>query len=371
MNSRRSAFLSAVGVTLLGITIASCGSSDTAPNTSATPSRHATARASAPGQGTATPTSAAAPGWHVKMVDPGQGFTAISCPSTNFCAAGDLDGRVFTWTNGGSWQSTALSRGDGELSAEDGSISSISCWAAGACVAGGSDGQVWALVNGAWTQTSFPLAQALAAYVSCVSESFCGAVAVGDPLAAIATVDELTAGQQVGAVGGNVPGGLVSASCIPSLCYLIPYPGGTLSYSDGNTLTTTSTGLYGILSMSCTTSNWCMAVGLQSSTSKESLAVSGTETTWDKPQVVASDPSDSLYSVSCPTSAWCAAAGGTSIGAIAVYSGGGWNTPIHVSLATNNKQGPAGFDAISCAAPNQCVAVDDAGEIAADDPAMG
>jgi hypothetical protein len=112
--------------------------------------------------------------------------------------------------------------------------------------------------------------------------------------------------------------------------------------------------LYGwVQNLSCPTENFCLG------TTEINGIVAYQAGTWAE---TADSPDDTLIHLSCATADSCVAVGDSSA---AVYNGSSWRPTEKID--PENPPGPMGLQAVSCATPTFCVAVDGAGNALAFD----
>jgi IPT/TIG domain len=123
--------------------------------------------------------------WHAPhqvLVD--SPFTAVSCPSTEFCMAVSSDGRTVRYAHGG-WQHPHWTNGNSSAGGPGYTGSdnyfAVSCSSATYCIAGAPGGQQF-FTGTEWSggtegQTRLTTGHQNVHSVSCITESFCGAIA--------------------------------------------------------------------------------------------------------------------------------------------------------------------------------------------------
>lgn len=271
--------------------------------------KYATSASSAADQLTFVPAPAA---WNTAMVDPSQGDpTAISCASASFCMAVDGLGSAFQHTASG-WSAGAkvIPRGTPTLP----SLVAVSCAPAQQwCVAVGRSGTA-AVFNGtSWTHTTISGSPNLVG-VSCVSATFC--VAVADGSANQAYAFDGAAWTALSASTDTYP--LTSVSC-PSktLCVLGDTHDQVLSFNGmtwGSPISVVgSIGTVPVAAISCPLTMFCMEVDQNGAT-----RTSTDTTAWSPSGSALPSPT----SLSCATSTFCTATNPYS----AVQWTGTWNT---------------------------------------------
>lgn len=230
------------------------------------------------------------------MIDPtgnnlGNALVSISCSSQSFCATIDQSGNVIIF-NGVHWSYPHYLHSG---------IGAVSCPAYGYCVIVGSNGQLYYYNNGNYSQGPLIDQGGYLTEVSCSSSSFCMAIDLGG--------------------------------------HAVVFANGT--WSNPITLTTDK---YGLRGLSCTQSDFCVAVG-HTIVTYQNGSVSA-------PYVIPGSQNTFVW-VSCPEIYWCMAA--STSGEVINLIGAQW------SLAQDIETGINGFLAISCSSPQFCLAVDNAG----------
>jgi hypothetical protein len=272
--------------------------------------------------------------------------TAISCPTTSFCAAVGTSGFVDTF-NGSAWGTPSQPDPNGN------SLSAVSCPSASFCVAVDNLGRAIAFNGSAW---SAPVAvdntrNALTT-VSCASASFCvsgdvggnGFVFNGTAWSGPVTVNHTSNEEAIGGI-----------SC-PSASFCVAAgEAGTIETSTNGGTTWSAPaiklGTNDLRAVSCPSSSFCIAVD----TGGNAYAFNGS--TWS-----AANPIDTvngqisgaaLDSVSCPSSAFCAAIDGGEN--VLTFNGSTWTAPSSLEPGTVSRPG------VSCPSTAMCLAVDGAG----------
>jgi hypothetical protein len=227
--------------------------------------------------------------------------TAISCPSTSFCAAVGTAGFVDTF-NGSAWGTPTQPDPNGN------SLTAVSCATASFCVAVDNLGQAITFNGSAW---SAPVAvdntrNALRA-VSCPSPSFCVA----------------------GDLGGN-------AFVFNGAAWSAPIPVNHVSNSEA------------IGGISCPSSTFCVAAGQAGSIE---ISTNG-GTTWSTPTTVGPN---NLQAVSCPSAAFCVAV--DAAGNAYTFNGSAWSAANPIDTVNGQISGGS-LDSVSCPSASFCAAID-------------
>jgi len=268
---------------------------------------------------------------------------SVSCPTSTFCVSVNGDGQVLYYRSGvwSSPQSLALG----------GSIDSVSCPNKLFCVAVASgkaavyNGHVWSpVVSMGPTGDSYK--------VSCPTSTFCAAVgANGIPgkLSALVTFNGHSWTTYKTTTTGALNDRLLSVSCSTSqFCMATNFDGQILAFNGKKWTPSHGTAPKGLISISCTASRFCMAV---TTTGDSTTFHSGS---WSPPKLITALKSAFSYSVSCVSAAECSVIGLS--GAATTWTSGRWSRPLTVFPGG----GVAGV-AISCSTGNNCVAVNDRG----------
>lgn len=337
--------------------------------------------------------------WHTPVsVDPPQSaLVSISCPTSLFCAAVDLDGNVVTYQSGAWSQALNVLRSPAQLA-------TVSCSSATFCVAMWSDQQSvssYSVFNGAaWsaaarvggTGSSSP------GSLSCASSTFCMFVGStnywytifdgstwasamelpdsplisggeADVSCTSATRCVLTqAGQYLYTWDGTkwsepqtfetaplTPGS--SVSCPTALTCFVADGSSVLTLT-GSTLSAPQAvdpGNSGIVTLSCASTTSCAALD------EAGNVFVMTDSGWSAPEPIFSNQLGEALGLSCASSAMCIAADGSS-GNVRTFDGTQWSNPVEVIL-------PEGYlTAVSCVSNTVCVGGDDAGNVVAFGP---
>ncbi len=327
---------------------------------------------------------AGASGWHISRVDNSvslnltAGIVALSCPTTTLCAAFDNHGDVLTSHDPGAgasgWHAAALEPTSPSffLSAP---ISALSCPTSSLCVAGDAAGNIVTSTDptagaSAWRTFRVDLKPGLAGItsVSCSSATFCAAV---DGAGNVMTSKRPTGGASAWKLG-NIDGSsrLFRVSCAsPGLCAAVDASGVVVSNQPAGPASTWQRAtidrstLSQLDAISCPSVSECVATD-QLGSVFASANPTGGGATWSSVSTEYIPPFSSgipgvqgLYAISCPSASFCAAV--DSLGN-AVWSADPTGGSSAWTVAEIN--GSNGPDGIDCPA-TWCVAVDDAGNI--------
>jgi PASTA domain len=318
----------------------------------------------------ATNPTGGADAWQATSIDTYQAMqtnhpTALSCPTTTFCAAVDSYGNVVTTTNpvGDAQAWTIAHIDDRDLRAPEGDIlTAISCPSASLCVAVDYRGNVLTSTDptggaGAWKKASIDPGNQLSA-VSCASATLCVAVDyAGNALAS--TNPTGGAGKWTSTdIDGSEP--LRSVSCATGpLCVAGDSNGLVMVSTDptDNSSTWTPKAIpagYIIAAASCPTSSFCVA-GATNGVAWVSHDPTGSPSTW-----TGSSASGSvLTSLSCSSESLCA------------ISDLGGSIEVSANLGTASPTWTEGYNTgygqsfVSCPSDGMCVGVYDTGNAVA------
>ncbi len=293
-------------------------------------------------------------------------FTGSVCPTSSDCFAVGADttgGAIYASTNGGqAWSKQTVPSGVASLSAV-GCANSTTCEAAGAAAGGG--GAMLGTTNGStWSSQSVPATLNDIISVSCPSTSDC--TAVGTDLSGNATIIATTDGGTTWN-GEAIPSGVSpsSVSCpTTSECVAV---GSLANSTNASIITTSDSGVMWTNSsslpsagplggVSCSGALNCTAVGYSFSNEKYAPAIlstgdaSSATSSWSSANVPSGTAT--LVSVSCTTSTSCEAIGATTTlvpTAMVTSNGTTWATqPLPAE--------PGLLQSVSCATAGVCVA---------------
>ncbi len=271
--------------------------------------------------------------------------TAISCPSTSFCAAVGTSGFVDIF-NGSAWAAPTQPDPNGN------SLTAVSCPSASFCAAVDNLGQAITFNGSAW---SAPVAidttrNALHA-VSCASSSFCvagdgggnGFVFNGAAWSGPITINHVSNSEAIGGI-----------SCpSASFCVAAGQAGSIETSTTGGTTWSapTTLGSNTLQAVSCPSAAFCIAVD----TGGNAYSFNGSAWSAAAPIDTANGQisGGSLDSVSCPSSSFCAAIDGREN--VLTFNGSTWTAPASLESGTVSRPG------VSCPSSSGCVAVDGAG----------
>ena len=301
-------------------------------------------------------------------IDPLHGNpTSVSCPSTEFCAAVDANGAMFTfdgsvWTNPTSVDVNAYFSSVSCSSASHcvaldifagattfdgtawsapvqlgwGSGQSVSCPDSDFCAAVDDSGNAYTFSGGAWSEPVTLDPGSFFAAVSCALPTRCAAV---DYSGNVFTYDGTSWSEPT-----QLAGYLTAVSCgTPTFCLAADYDGNTYRFDGFGWSAPVPGPASGVTSLSCAGAN-CVVV----TSSGQSFTADGSTTG----PVATTDAHGSLTSVSCPTVEFCAAVSWD--GDALTFDGVTWSPSTAVDLAST-------LVGVSCGAPGSCIAVDKSG----------
>jgi hypothetical protein len=294
-------------------------------------------------------------------------FTSVSCPTTSFCAAVDSKGGVSilqdsTWSTPQSIDATATSDFNDAMG-------TVSCASASFCVAGDDLDEVYTYDGSSWSaarQLNSSVTEATVSFaVSCPTTSFCLAVdgdynwytyngsswsaaqvidpntlegiVIGEVSCASATFCEAAFGRQTVTFNGS------------SWSAPVTIPAG----SEGSTSSTP-----GIEALSCASPTLCAGVGTTSNNQGYLDTFNGTA--WSAPLIKKTTLGPQAFvSVSCPTTSFCMAPG---LDGWVTYNGSSWGAPQTFSDPGGPVgEGPLYANSVSCTSAKFCEEVESNG----------
>ena len=349
---------SAAVIAIAVVALASCGGAAPAiTNAPVTPTP--TGNASVP---SATPESQVTGSWSPgTQVGPppssfgGDAFKSISCPTSTFCVAVDVEGDAYTYSSG-AWS------GGTAVSPDQRALNDVSCASASFCTAVGDDGVAFTFSGGRWSAGSGKaLSSGPMHDITCPSSTFCAAegetgsdYATAKSDAYIYSGGRWSSGKTLSFFGDIACP--TTSTCIalgpgassPQGTYV--YSGG--AWSNGPTIPFPVQPNAGATSIACPTTTQCVSVG-------SSYASTFTNGTWSAP--VAVDPVDSggiLYGLSCASVNFCEAT--DDLGFTFTYQEGSWSAGQQIETTSTVTTGDVngGIRSVSCPTANFCIAVD-------------
>lgn len=292
--------------------------------------------------------------WSSAVIDTSFSPTALSCPSTSLCVAGDAGGDLFVTTapqspgswseegrivqsditaiscvavrQGASYSCTAVDNAGDAISSDNptGGLSAwsvgtpdpgvamtgVSCPGADQCVAVDHEGDVLVDGDGGWSIVSHVDGYNPLTAISCPSTSLCVATdSVGDLLTSAAPTDAATAAWQVQSAVDTHE--LTAASCpTETLCVVVDTAGNGFfseNPSGGKSQWIAEPGIdagHVLTALSCPTSTMCLGVDGVGNAMYSADPIGGAQS-WSDASVV--DTSAGLVGVSCPAVGVCAA----------------------------------------------------------------
>ena len=275
--------------------------------------------------------------WSARSAVSSAGITAISCPTTSFCAAVDAEGSSWTSTDPTSGAAATWEQ------AQTGAVGlrSVSCASEALCVAGGYDHNAGAGINegvtATWNGSSWGPLVVVAPYapvaaISCPSASLCLAVAGGpSPPHDANSISTSTDGGATWSAPVEVDGeeaagaDITGLSCASeALCVAVDDQGQALAYSAGTwSGPALVDGSAPLTAVSCApVSSACVAVDGDGAV----LSTGDGGSTWSAPASVGARGAGEA--VSCPSSSWCVLGDGA--GDVLIDSGGIWGSPDYI-----------------------------------------
>ncbi len=302
------------------------------------------------------------------VIDPSQQLTSVSCSTTNFCMAVDSAGNYLTY-NGTSW-------GTPSSTSDTNTLTSVSCPTSSFCMAVDSAGNYLTYSGTGWGSPSSTGDTNVLDAVSCALQASQIACLLGDNKGGTMIYN---GGSWATGPTTSDTNPIKSVSCLSAyFCMMSDNQGTVLAYDGGsstlNQTVASGTPLYSIScaspvlcvavgnssieqfsaswstpaaidpmwidSVSCPTSNFCMAVD------RSGKAVAYNGTSWGSPSPTGD--TNILVSVSCSSSTFCMAV--DNHGNALAYNGTTWGSPSAVATS--------GFESISCVSSSFCIAVD-------------
>jgi hypothetical protein len=304
---------------------------------------------------------------HTKTGTAPPDFTSVSCPTTSFCAAVDSKGNVVT-LQGTSW-STPKSIDTNATSNFNDAMGTVSCASASFCVAGDDLDEVYTYNGSSWSAADqlnpSVTSPSVSFAVSCPTTSFCLAVD-GDYNAYTYNGSAWSAAQVIdpNTLEGIVIGEVSCASatfCVAAFGQkTVSYNGSTWSApltipagSEGSASSTPS-----IEALSCTSATLCAGVGTTSN--NEGYLDTFNGTAWSAPSIKKTGLGPQAFvSVSCPTTSFCMAPG---LDGWVTYNGSSWGAPQTFSDPGGPVgEGPLYANSVSCTSAKFCEEVEDDG----------
>lgn len=266
----------------------------------------------------------------------------VSCVSSAWCVAVDDNGSAILRQDGRWKPPVPVPAG--------GTLTSVACSSTTHCIAVSSGGRASTFNGKRWSP-----GQAIgppASYdISCPTANFCAAVgASGTPSggSTVATFSRSRWSSMHVLVGGSPLNHLLGVSCATAtFCVAINYGGSALVY-DGTRWASATTGVpQGLWAISCPTRTFCMAISTAAYSTFDG-------TKWSEPSPIPGLEPALARSVSCLSSTVCTVIGLSGSGAD--WRHGAWSKPSIIFPG-----GVVASVALSCVAPNTCVAVNSRG----------
>ena len=258
-------------------------------------------------------------------------LTAVSCASSTVCLAADKAGSV-EWFNGSTWTAPKAVAGY--------PISSVSCASTTFCMAVDSSGRAYAWAGVGWSAGTI-VSTDLLSTISCASSTQC--VAGGAPTTTGANLFTWNGSRWTAVTLGT--DNVTSISCPTSdVCMAVTDKGASYRLGAGQWSAAQTVEANGWISqVSCPTASACTAVSFSGSTDTWSTTAGST---WVAGSVV-DEASGYLVGLSCATSSSCMAL--SSEGSSFQYSSGTWSAAASTGLSSPT--------AISCPSSTFCMAV--------------
>ena len=267
-------------------------------------------------------------GWSASSTPDAHSLESVSCSSSTDCRASDSVGAVVSF-DGSHWSSP--------VQVESYGPTIISCSAAGTCglikESQAFTGATAVMFDGtSWGSPQIvDLPPGGLSDLSCTSASFCMAVDVGGYALAYDGTNWSTPAQIDGGIW------LTGVSCTgPSFCVAVDYFGRAITFDGTAWSTPVSVVAHELLSVSCVSSSFCAAVGLDG-------AVTFNGSTWTAPVL----PDIGLSSVSCASATSCVAANG--LASVATFDGAHWSGMQSTGVVTSD------VSDVSCPTTSYCL----------------
>jgi hypothetical protein len=323
---------------------------------------------------TAAAQAVAGSGWKTPVLvakgttsSPAPNFTSVSCPTASFCAAVDSKGGA-TIAHNGTWSAPQSIDSTATTDFND-TMGTVSCASASFCVAGDNLDEVYTYDGSSWSaahQLNPAVTEATVSFaVSCPTTSFCLAVD-GDYNSYTYNGSTWSAAQVIdpNSLEGIVIGEVSCASA--TFCeaafgrQTVTFDG--TSWSAPVTIPTGSEGsgssTPGIEALSCASSTLCAGVGTTSNNQGYLDTFNGTA--WATPLIKKTTLGpQSFVSVSCPTTSFCMAPG---LDGWVTYNGSDWGAPQTFSDPGGPPgEGPLYANSVSCVSAKFCEEVESNG----------
>lgn len=261
-------------------------------------------------------------------------ITGVSCPEQNACWAVDSAGNVLSYHGASNWPVVTTDT--------QGGLVAISCASLSSCLALDSAGNVLTFSQGSWGSPGLVDSGSGAfTAISCPSSTFCMTVDSGGSAFALTGSDPGSASSWTPFTVDSTGEGLTSVSCTSASNCVAAGSSGDIYVYDGTSWGAADAVDSGnaLLGISCSGPAFCVAVD----SAGNGAVLSGGKWTVGPIGMVTAG------AVSCSAVGSCVAVGGQ--GRAAVYRGTAW-------LTAKKIDGSATVDALSCAAPEDCAAID-------------
>ena len=261
------------------------------------------------------------------IVQPHGSPSALTCPTTSFCVAVDLEGSVMVRTASG-WSAP--------LQVEPNALTGVSCTSEAFCMAVDGVGNAVTYDGTSWSQTTATGAPSLSA-VSCASTSTCRAVSSDGSV-------QSWNGTTWATTTAVSPYSLTAISCpSSSFCMAVDLIGEAFTFSSGTWSAATTVTQDALTTVSCPTTTACFAGGNRSG-SNNVLFWNGT--TWSG--LGAPGDQNAIVAISCPSTSTCVAVDDS--GSSYLWASSQWSTGT--SLTSTSM-----LTGLSCNSPSSCTVV--------------
>jgi len=322
---------------------------------------------------TSDPTEGSAAKWTLANADPANrvygigspnAIASISCPTSSFCVAVDLNGHAVTSTSPtGGASAWTVAQADSDVDFQSNAPTAVSCASNSFCAAVDGRGNILATTDPAdgaaatWTPSPQVVPRDVYRAISCPSTSLCVAADWGgsisastDPTAATPTwsvTDRVNAGDGFRAVSCPSSSLCVAASELGTITTSTD-PADPTSWThrdvDGNT------DIYGV---SCPSNMFCVAVDSHGAVLTSTDPSDGPGATWTVTADSIPDVNE-FVAVSCPSTSFCAAVDGENHVVTSIDPLGDASAWTSVAIGSSVEPTPY-LDAISCASASVCV----------------
>ena len=280
-------------------------------------------------------------------------IASVSCPTSAFCMAVNLNGDSFTYGDG-KWSAPD------SIDASSNTLFAVSCPTSTFCMAVDANGDSMTYIDGKWSAPKSidrKSADFAISDISCATSAFC--VAVDTNGKSLTYIDGKWSAKESIDPRSADGFGINDVSCPTSVfCVAVDSKGKSLTYIHGKwsapeSIDPQSADKAGINDVSCPTSAYCVAVD------SKGKSLSYSDGKWSAPDVI--DPQSAnnsgFISVSCPTSTFCMTV--NSNGSWFTYSDGKWSAAESIEPQSVFSSG--GLNYVSCPSATFCMVVDSNG----------